>query len=265
MQLRAEEFQSTSVQTTVTGNTAIQSAGKAGKGFRAAFALVLLALLVSACATLDRGECEAGQWRQIGYHDGARGYGDEFLGLHQKACAKHGVAVAESGYNNGYLAGLADFCQPQTAYRLGRNEEIYNYVCPAEFELPFVVAYVDGLTETMRDLQLHESFLEDRLWYATVRYQSLQTSHVDTSSDTPTQVLTETRVLSALRDGVDNHRDRRARIRNALARANRFLQANPAATSEATMIPVPGTTTQTTTKTTVEPTTEPATELKSGN
>ncbi len=247
MQLQAEEFQTTTVQTKVTGR------GLAGKSYKAAFAVVLLALVLSACATLDRSECEAGEWQEIGYHDGARGHGDEFLGLHQKACAKHGVAVAETEYNNGYLAGLADFCQPQTAYRLGRNEEIYDYVCPTEFERPFVVAYVDGLTETMRELRLHESFLEDRLWYATVRYQSLQTSYVDTTADTPTQVLTETRVLGALRDRVDNHRDRRARIRNALARANRFLQATVATAAE------------TAAETTVEPVTPTATEQQSGN
>lgn len=221
MQLDAGKFKSISVHKCANGNS-----------LRALTAVLLMALLVSGCATLNRSECEAGQWQEIGYHDGARGRGNEFLGLHQRACAKHGVDVAEPLYNNGYLAGLADFCQPQTAYRLGRNEEIYNYACPSEFERPFVVAYVDGLTETMRELQLHEHFLEDRLWYATVRYQSLQTSHVDPSeedsAETPAQVLRETRVLGALRDGVDNYRDRRARIRNALARANRFLQTTAA-------------------------------------
>lgn len=191
--------------------------------------LLSVVLLVSACATLDRNDCVTGDWQTIGYNDGARGRSGEFLELHQQACAKHGVSVEEPLYTQGYKTGLAHYCQPETGYRLGRNEEIYNYICPAEFEKDFVTAYAVGLTETMADLQIEENFLESRLWYATVRHRNYEVSYeVDPVTEPGggrTAVLIQPRVLDSLRNQVDNYRDRRARIRNALARADRFLKA----------------------------------------
>lgn len=195
--------------------------------------LVLLSvvLLVGACATMDRNDCVTGDWQTIGYNDGARGHGGEFLELHQKACAKHGVSVEGSLYTQGYNVGLAEFCLPEIGYRLGRNEENYNYICPAEFERDFVIAYALGLTETMAALQQDENFLEDRLWNATVRDRHYEISYeVDpvTAGNGRSAVLIQPRILGALRNQVDNYRDRRARIRNALARAERFIKTTSA-------------------------------------
>ena len=190
-------------------------------------ALLSVVLLIGACATLDRNDCVTGDWQTIGYNDGARGHGGEFLELHQKACAKHGVSVEEPLYTQGYKVGLADFCQPETGYRLGRNEENYNYICPAEFERDFVLAYAVGLTETMAALQQDENFLADRLWNVTVRDSHYEISYqVDpvTAGNGRSAVLIQPRVLGALRNQIDNYRDRRARIRNAMARAERFLK-----------------------------------------
>lgn len=192
------------------------------------FALLCLVMLVSSCATLDRSECEAGNWQEIGYRDGALGRGGEFLQLHHKACLKHGVSVVEPVYAKGYTIGLADFCLPETGYRLGRNEEIYNYVCPAELEKEFVLAYASGITATMAALQIEESFLENRLWHATVKHRHYVTSYEVTpapgANGGATVVLREPRILDALRNQRDNYRDRRARLRGALAKADRFLQ-----------------------------------------
>ncbi len=195
--------------------------------------LLSIVVFLGACATLDRHDCEGGDWQEIGYRDGALGRGGEFLALHRKACLKHGVTVVEPVYARGYSAGLADFCQTETAYRLGRNEETYGYICPADLETKFVTAYVEGLNETLAELQLQENFLESRLWHATVRNRTFEGSYEVEGNAVPggvdsggrTVVLIEPRILGSLRNQLDNYRDRRARIRSALARADIFFKS----------------------------------------
>lgn len=205
--------------------------------------LILSTGLISACATLDRADCEAGQWQEIGYRDGARGRShDVFLGLHDKACAKHGVSVDQTVYKQGYQVGVADFCQPPTGYRLGRNEENYNYICPAELERNFLVAYADGLSDTLRELESYEHFLEDRLWHAKWKHRQYERSYDIEAPDGQSSggnerhyIVTEQRVLDALKDRIGDYRDRRIRIRNALARAVRVLEATSPKNAPATI------------------------------
>lgn len=203
------------------------------KRYTIATIIILSTGFISACATLNQADCEAGQWQEIGYRDGARGRShDVFLGLHDKACAKHGVNVDRSVYKQGYLVGVADFCQPPTGYRLGRNEENYNYICPAELERSFLVAYADGLTDTLRELESYEHFLEDRLWHAKWKHRQYERSYDIEAPDGQNSegnerhyIVTEQRVLDALKDRIGDYRDRRIRIRNALARAVRVLES----------------------------------------
>jgi len=205
--------------------------------FMAAACLIVATTLLGACATLNKADCESGQWQEIGYKDGARGHvKDVFLGLHNKACAKHGVAVDQSVYEKGYEVGVADFCQPATGYRLGRNEENYNYVCPVNLQRDFLVAYTNGLNDTLRELESYEHYLEDRLWYAKWRHRTYERSYdIDAPAGqvSPNEgegtdrhyIVVEHRVLDALKDRIGDYRDRRIRVRNALARAVRVLEA----------------------------------------
>ena len=54
--------------------------------------LALLALLaLASCASLSEEACRAGDWRGIGFRDGAAGRADSFVARHAKACADVGV------------------------------------------------------------------------------------------------------------------------------------------------------------------------------
>ena len=96
------------------------------------FGLGLLAL-VSACATLDEGECLSANWYEIGLQDGSNGKSASHFSRHVKACQKHGVIPQQSPWREGREAGLRLFCVPDRAYQVGRNGNSFPGVCnPAE-------------------------------------------------------------------------------------------------------------------------------------
>ena len=71
--------------------------------------LVLLAVIsagLSGCATMSGDECMTSDWSAIGYEDGSRGYTTERLTKHRKACAKHGVTLDFTAYQDGRDQGL---------------------------------------------------------------------------------------------------------------------------------------------------------------
>ena len=96
------------------------------------FGLGMLAL-VSACATLDEGECLSANWYEIGLQDGSNGKSASHFSRHVKACQKHGVIPQQSPWREGREAGLRLFCVPDRAYQVGRNGNSFPGVCnPAE-------------------------------------------------------------------------------------------------------------------------------------
>lgn len=107
-------------------------------------ALLLAALGLSACATMDKNECLTVDWRTVGYEDGAAGYSGERIGQHRKACAKHGVAPDLMEYQQGRDAGLREYCVPATGFRVGSQGYSYNGICPSELEGAFVSAFESG-------------------------------------------------------------------------------------------------------------------------
>lgn len=76
---------------------------------------------LAACASLSEDQCLAGDWRGIGFADGAHGRAPEYVQRHQKACAKVGVAPDVQAWLSGRQAGLARYCTPAKAYDLGRS------------------------------------------------------------------------------------------------------------------------------------------------
>jgi hypothetical protein len=124
----------------------------------ASAALLLLAL--SGCATMDREECLAVDWRTVGYEDGAAGYSGDRIGQHRKACAKHGVTTDLTAYQAGRQEGLREYCVPANGFRLGSQGGDYSGMCPSDLDGAFSDAFQSGR-------QLHT--LESRL--ASVNYE----------------------------------------------------------------------------------------------
>jgi hypothetical protein len=136
---------------------------------RAAAIGALLTLLgVSGCATLDEAECRSVDWFQLGARDGANGYGRSRLSEHRDACAEHGLEVDAATWEQGYDAGLLDYCTADTGYRIGRRGLHYGQVCPIDTEREFLAAYeigreTYGVEQEIAELDRRIESLEQRL------------------------------------------------------------------------------------------------------
>lgn len=106
--------------------------------------LAVLVLGLSGCASMNANECLMGDWQAIGFEDGSRGYTSDRLGVHRKACAKHGVAPDFAAYRDGREQGLLEFCQPSRGFNLGESGWRYNGVCAADLEPGFLDGYRHG-------------------------------------------------------------------------------------------------------------------------
>lgn len=112
---------------------------------------VLIAAIVSGCASLDRSECLSANWYAIGLEDGARGQPLERLGTHRRACAEYGVAPDAERYVAGRNEGLKSFCTYERGFSLGRGGQTYAGGCPANLAAGFQSGYQRG--RELYDLQ----------------------------------------------------------------------------------------------------------------
>lgn len=123
-------------------------------------ALSLLTLgsicLLSACATLSKGECMVGEWQAIGYNDGVAGYHSERLASHAKACAKVSIAPDYQAWERGRQLGLKQYCTPSNAYNLGRRGRKLNTVCPIALASTLQNANQQGLDYYTLEQQIGE-------------------------------------------------------------------------------------------------------------
>jgi hypothetical protein len=105
---------------------------------------VLIAAIVSGCASLDRGECLNANWYAIGLEDGARGRTLERLGDHRRACVEHKVAPDAERYVAGRNEGLKSFCTYERGFSQGRGGQTYAGSCPANLAASFQSGYQRG-------------------------------------------------------------------------------------------------------------------------
>jgi hypothetical protein len=105
---------------------------------------VLIAAIVSGCASLDRGECLNANWYAIGLEDGARGQPLERMGTHRRACADYGVAPDAERYVAGRNEGLKSFCTYERGFAQGRSGQTYAGGCPAAMAAGFQSGYQLG-------------------------------------------------------------------------------------------------------------------------
>jgi hypothetical protein len=113
--------------------------------FAAVALLGTIAFALSGCASMNKHECRAADWRVIGYEDGVAGYTGDRIGQYRKACARHGVSPDLERYQLGRREGLREFCQPVNGFRLGARGGSYGGVCPLDLDEDFVAAYESGL------------------------------------------------------------------------------------------------------------------------
>ena len=107
-------------------------------------ALAAIALVASACSTMNKGECLNADWNTIGYGDGTNGQPASRLSKHRSACAEHGVKPNLNAYTNGRNKGLNKYCIPSRAYYLGLSGSGYNGVCTNHNEKAYLNAHGYG-------------------------------------------------------------------------------------------------------------------------
>ena len=117
---------------------------------RTCFIATTLIQVLMGCATLTKEECLSGNWKGIGFTDGAQGYPIDRLGEHRKACADFGVTPNLATYQSGYQEGLKSYCVPATGFELGKQAKAYNGVCPDELKTPFIQQYIQGLQSAQK-------------------------------------------------------------------------------------------------------------------
>ena len=132
--------------------------------------VILLALLVSGCATMDKPECRQADWQMIGIEDGAKGHPVSYIGNHRKACAEYGVQPDLARYQLGHQAGLTQFCSARNGFSQGRAGRKYNEVCPAGLREQFVGGYNTGrelnllnseISHMRQDVQLKQTEMKE--------------------------------------------------------------------------------------------------------
>lgn len=106
--------------------------------------LALAAIALAGCASISKEECQAIDWRTVGYEDGATGQGIERLSGRRQACAKHGVVPDLDAYRLGRDEGLLEFCQPANGFRVGSSGRGYGGACPQHLAPAFTEAYDAG-------------------------------------------------------------------------------------------------------------------------
>lgn len=86
--------------------------------------VVLLASGLVACAASTEELAKQGDWYQIGYQDGVAGHTQRSVNnLAKLGAAKYGQ------YEEGYLQGVDEYCNPNFAYQIGLSGQYYEGVC----------------------------------------------------------------------------------------------------------------------------------------
>lgn len=99
--------------------------------------LFFVTVLLAGCATLNREQCQRGDWYGVGMADGRAGEPSSRLDKHLRACSEYGVRIDEQQYRNGYADGLGDYCRIENAFETGLQGLRYQGICPPSIHADF--------------------------------------------------------------------------------------------------------------------------------
>ena len=106
---------------------------------------VLIATVLSACATLDRDQCEHANWFQIGHADGARGYDSSYFARHENACSSEVADLHQKEYFAGRSDGLKEHCSNLGAFHAGESGYLLSSECPSADQPKLLENYNQGV------------------------------------------------------------------------------------------------------------------------
>jgi len=93
----------------------------------------LVVLFFTACAQTAPVACQEVDWYELGRQDGAKGHtGENLKGRRQvtAVCEDSDPSLNEAFYNNGFDAGVAQYCSPQNGFELGHAGLAVADICP---------------------------------------------------------------------------------------------------------------------------------------
>ncbi|EJL6927029.1 DUF2799 domain-containing protein [Vibrio alginolyticus] len=80
--------------------------------------------LLAGCTVTTADLAKSGDWHQIGYQDGITGHTSRTMSELREL-----GSVKQSDYDQGYLEGLREYCNPAFAYQMGLSGQYYEGVC----------------------------------------------------------------------------------------------------------------------------------------
>lgn len=140
--------------------------------------------VLAGCATMNKDECLAANWRQIGYSDGAKGLSNKRIEQHAKACAEYGVQVNLDDYLAGRSQGLLTYCQPENGFIVGRSgEKQIATDCPEHLRSAFLEQYNHGITVHAIESDLESRRSRASLYRRKLRERDERISEIRTELD----------------------------------------------------------------------------------
>ncbi|PWI35315.1 hypothetical protein DI392_03375 [Vibrio albus] len=87
-------------------------------------AVLLAAIVLSGCSKGISDLAAENDWYGIGYQDGIKGsHARSYSQLRELGQANH------AEYDQGYMRGVAEYCDPDVAYQIGLSGQYYEGVC----------------------------------------------------------------------------------------------------------------------------------------
>ncbi|ALR93334.1 MULTISPECIES: DUF2799 domain-containing protein [Vibrio] len=80
--------------------------------------------LLAGCTATTADLAKSGDWHQIGYQDGITGHTSRTMSELREL-----GSVKQNDYDQGYLEGLREYCNPAFAYQMGLSGQYYEGVC----------------------------------------------------------------------------------------------------------------------------------------
>lgn len=104
-------------------------------------ATLVLAAILSGCASLSEEDCLTADWAVMGEADGQQGRPVSEINRYRRQCAQFGVVPDTEAYLEARQRGLALFCTHDNGYDQGRSGAPHKLVCPAAVERDFRRGY----------------------------------------------------------------------------------------------------------------------------
>lgn len=118
--------------------------------------VIVIALVISGCASLSKNECLNADWQIIGFEDGSRGSALDRIGQHRKACARVNIIPDMALYETGHKKGAREYCTRARGYAEGAKGAAYYGICPEDLAGAFLRGYGDGQERYALDKSLNE-------------------------------------------------------------------------------------------------------------